>query len=351
MKTLLVSSERFALLTQPIAGTAPAEPFALLAKRVGGDLLTVDGLFRPVANGREYEMLTGADINPAHPIDGLADTANRLSADYRTVYLEGEPLAVALGKRFLKTGKSAQLAVMAANPLTGDSKREMEQVAPLINRIFVSSPLHQLQLELEIPMLMGRIQRIDFAVDHRFYHPAAVERDPRSVIYIGGADRDPGVLLKAVKTGEWRLTLLDVAPEELKDHSLPDETKFAGNVSPAELRQLYQRANAVVLPLIETDNASGIRSALVAMACGAPVIMTRTRGNRHTLINGINGLYVGVGEHQTLQQLLLQLRHNDGLLNKVSSNARFSIEETATLDQYVEHVAQLLDELAWRQPE
>ena len=49
-------------------------------------------------------------------------------------------------------------------------------------------------------------------------------------------------------------------------------------LSDLELRDLYRSARCVVTPLIETTQPSGQSVCLQAMACGRPVILTRTEG-------------------------------------------------------------------------
>jgi glycosyltransferase involved in cell wall biosynthesis len=49
-------------------------------------------------------------------------------------------------------------------------------------------------------------------------------------------------------------------------------------LSDLELRDLYRRARCVVTPLIESKQPSGQSVCLQAMACGRPVILTRTEG-------------------------------------------------------------------------
>ena len=49
-------------------------------------------------------------------------------------------------------------------------------------------------------------------------------------------------------------------------------------VDDAELRSWYQQSLCVAIPLTETIQPSGQSVALQAMACGRPVIMTKTRG-------------------------------------------------------------------------
>ncbi|MCE9586380.1 glycosyltransferase [Candidatus Uhrbacteria bacterium] len=70
--------------------------------------------------------------------------------------------------------------------------------------------------------------------------------------------------------------------------------EFLGFVAPAELKKLRHRAEAIVLPTLSYENASGV--VLEGMASGLPCLVTRTGGNPELVTDGENGFLVKPGD-------------------------------------------------------
>jgi hypothetical protein len=119
-----------------------------------------------------------------------------------------------------------------------------------------------------------------FGVDVEFWKPngpreeyvLAIGNDPR---------RDYATLLAAAPkiAAPIRIVTQLTLPEPLP----PNVTVLRGSwhnrsLSDADIRQLYQRAACVVVPLRDTLQPSGQSVTLQAMACGAPVVLTQTGG-------------------------------------------------------------------------
>jgi len=57
-------------------------------------------------------------------------------------------------------------------------------------------------------------------------------------------------------------------------------------ISHEELRDLYDQAACVVVPLHNSDYAAGLTTALEALSMNVPLVMTETRGMRNSLDAG-----------------------------------------------------------------
>jgi glycosyltransferase involved in cell wall biosynthesis len=124
-----------------------------------------------------------------------------------------------------------------------------------------------------------KIHANPFGVDVNFWTPSEEERE--FILSVGNdGRRDYATLLGAVEGVNVPVRILTA--RELP--ALPaNVTHLQGSwhspaVTDGELRDLYRRARIVVVPLADSLQPSGQSVALQAMACGRPVIMTRTRG-------------------------------------------------------------------------
>ncbi len=118
-----------------------------------------------------------------------------------------------------------------------------------------------------------------FGVDDGFWSPA--ERQGKFVLAVGDSFRDYETLLRASKDIE--APVLIVTSQHLNQPLPENVTVRAGSwrkelLRDDELRDLYQRAICVVVPLTDRLAPTGQSACLQAMSCGRPVIMTKTRG-------------------------------------------------------------------------
>jgi len=125
-----------------------------------------------------------------------------------------------------------------------------------------------------------RLHVCPFGVDVGFWQPLKCER---KFVFAVGNDTRRDFDSYAVAAGKIaypfrllsRLKLKEPAPANL-EHVSGRWSQSA--VDDAELRYWYQQSLCVVVPLTETVQPSGQSVALQAMACGRPVILTKTRG-------------------------------------------------------------------------
>ena len=87
------------------------------------------------------------------------------------------------------------------------------------------------------------------------------------------------------------------------------------NVSDLKLRELYSQAGVFVMP----SNHEGFGlTALEAMACGCPVVMTRCNGNGEYLKHGANCLSAGPGESSALGEHCAAIMQDAALASRLS---------------------------------
>ena len=110
------------------------------------------------------------------------------------------------------------------------------------------------------------------------------------------------------------------------------------------LRDLYARSALAVVPLLENDYQTGISTILEMMAMGKPLIVTRTRGQTDTIVDGENGLYVPPGDPAALRAAIERLRRDPAEAARLGRNARQYVEKQAGLDLFTRTLQQALVE-------
>jgi glycosyltransferase involved in cell wall biosynthesis len=122
-----------------------------------------------------------------------------------------------------------------------------------------------------------------FGVDDTFWIPPSTDGNRSGVLAVGNdGRRDYATLVEAArilpKINLTVITRLD-APDNLPTNVHWRRGDWKENaVSDEGLRELYQTAACVVVPLKESLQPSGQSVAMQAMMCGAPVVITKTAG-------------------------------------------------------------------------
>ena len=158
-----------------------------------------------------------------------------------------------------------------------------------------------------------------FGVDENFWQPP-VENSPRNAVLAVGNDgrRDYATLLESARMlPQISFTIITriSAPNDL-----PANVKWRRGdwskqvVSDLELRELYQRATCVVVPLKESPQPSGQSVAMQAMMCDAPVVHTRTSGwwGAEVIRDGKEVLLVPPSDPSALAEAIVSA-NSDGL--------------------------------------
>ncbi|KGF73206.1 hypothetical protein DO97_01480 [Neosynechococcus sphagnicola sy1] len=128
--------------------------------------------------------------------------------------------------------------------------------------------------QLQLPP--DRVRCLPFGIDTQFWHPNEDTPVGDYILSVGSdLARDYHTLLQAIASlPNCRLkivTRLEIAPTA-------PQVEVASEFTDLALRQLYQQAQFVIIPLQNVAQPSGQSATLQAMACGKAVILTRTIG-------------------------------------------------------------------------
>jgi glycosyltransferase involved in cell wall biosynthesis len=191
--------------------------------------------------------------------------------------------------------------------------------------------------------LAGRVHVVPFGVDTGYWSPGD-GTSTREVLAIGtDGHRDWETLVRAA--GE-----IGAPVRILTRHPRPDRLPANVTWEPAdwhrlllsddEVRELYRRAAVVVVPVKDVPQPSGQSVTLQAMACGRPVVLSRTRGlwAPDALRDGENVVLASPGDPGELARSVLGVLEDDRRAAAIGSAARAEVLRAATVDAYAERL-------------
>jgi glycosyltransferase involved in cell wall biosynthesis len=271
--------------------------------------------------------------------------------EYDVIYSNGENVSIPLAL-LLKRNRVRPVHVLIGHHLsTPKKKRFLRALHPQMDAIFVYASTQQAYGMQELGIPESKLPLIAFHADHRFYRPLPASEDapPRMLCSAGLEWRDYPTMIEAVRGLDVEVRLAAASPwskhqDETANRELPPNVS-ARRYEYNELRRLYADARFVVVPLYENDFQAGITTILEAMAMGKAVITTKTTGQRDTIRDGENGLYVPPGDADALRAAIARLLDNPAEAERMGSQARRDLEADWTLDHWVERIARVTQTL------
>jgi glycosyltransferase involved in cell wall biosynthesis len=350
-----------------VVDVAPASPSAVADQRYA---ILVSGRARrreDVAAGREprRDWLELADALGARLVEGghgwrgraamsglaAAWTAFRRRDEYDVIVSDTERSGLLLALLF-KLSRTRRGHVVVAHWLSPTKKRlilEWLGVASAIDRVVVyGSSQERFALErLHLPP--AKVALVLHAADAEFWRPLGNARS--GICSAGLEQRDYRTLMEAVSGLDVRVTI--AAASAWSGHDpLPDEG-LPGNVIKRRLdylglRELYDRSEFVVVPLMDVDFQAGSLVMYEAMAMGKAVIATRTRAHRYGDIvrDGETGLLVPPGDAAALREAILRLHRDPEEARRMGENARRIVERGLNHREYLQGMLRIVREVA-----
>lgn len=186
----------------------------------------------------------------------------------------------------------------------------------------------------------GRIELNEFGVDTKFWNSSRRKDDDGYVLSVGNSGRrDYDLLMRVALEVDAPVKLLNdnlfsATPDNVSvimgrmfsDYELPD----------TELRELYEGAAVVVIPLTESLQPAGQSVALQAMACGKPVVITNTQGlwNPSLMDDGRNCTLVPVADKDAMVMSIQKLLADLELRQRIGAQAVETVEQYWDIGQF-----------------
>lgn len=354
--------------TARLAANGPRRDFLELAARVGASVRYRDDAPRRAGlRGR----LLGPHMRQAWALAGETEPGDTLFADGEHV---GLPLLAALALRRRRPERVVMIGHLV-------SRRWKLPLFALATRIGTTGTivLHSVEQDRRLRRWIGgrwRTALVPYQADTAFWAPFPGGEDGTPLILaVGSENRDYETLVRAVDGlparvviaagSHWARSLATAGELPANCEHLSQPLDFAG------LRELYRRAACVVVPLHDVANQSGVTVMLEAMACGVPVVVTASRGQREvtrgplvramgepdaaatadrgpqvlapsTEAFGDSGLYVLPGDVRGLRRALEMVLGDAGLRSRLGTEGRRTAERFFTLERYVANLASCL---------
>ena len=222
--------------------------------------------------------------------------------------------------------------------LRGYAKSRIARAIDGLDHLFFSG-----EIDREVAIEMYGIPRdkttyYPFGVDTDFWHPEAKPSHNDDVLSIGSdPSRDFDTLLSAKIDNPVRIiTRLNVTvPKNRPNVEIVRGSLFGSEITDVMLRELYQQAQIIVVPLKDVWQPTGCSVSLQAMACGKPVIVSNIKGlwDQDLMKSGENCLLVPPGNPQVLSEAVRALNQDAELRLRLGLAARKTAEKDFSISR------------------
>lgn len=349
------------------AGEAPRRDYFELRDMLGAEIITPEE--QP---GRLYKLLRkgGSALVTAY-------TAWQRRGDYDVILTDQEGTGILLALLY-KLTRTRRGHVMISHYLTPAKKQIFYRLFKVQNQIDVtvcySSPQVKVARE-KLGLKRDQVALVLHPADHDFWRPAASDEEREAdeallreagldipqdapVICSAGLEfRDYPTLIEAAKQlPSGTQVVIAASSPWSKRKNTAEEVELTENVrrvslKPVQLRALYRRALVVAIPLYDVDFQAGSLVAYEAMACGKPVVITRTRGQLDIVREKETGFYVIAHDPNSMADALHRLLADPKLVKKLGDGSRRVVEQGLNLDTYLGGMIALVRKVAARHAE
>jgi len=170
--------------------------------------------------------------------------------------------------------------------------------------ITVFSSSHREPLARRLARPAETVRWVPLGVDTQYFSASTRPRDGGRLSVGTNAGKDYPTLMAALRPGEQLVVVTDAWNRSQARESADGlDVSFRSDVPITELRELYARADVMVLPLRESEMSSGQTVLLENLALGTPVVISGVSGVADYVDPSIM-LIVPAGDPSTLRQAL-----------------------------------------------
>jgi hypothetical protein len=311
---------------------------------------------------RAFASLTGVGVRP-------------LSLATQKAWFRGASVAISYTDGFsLTLGLAGRHATGGAALIGGfHGLSDIEFRAPAYGRALAHATIRRALAGLDHAFFFGLADRefaiehyalarartsvIPFGIDTDFWRPLDDAPEEDMVVAVGqDRNRDYDLLVRAPGRHPTRIITrqkLEIPADATHVSTASGDYFTADSMTDADLRRLYNRARAVIVPLKDVRQPSGYSVTLQAMSCGRPVVLSNIKGlwTKTLLRDGVNCLLVPPNDAQALGDAIGRLRADPQLAERLGRVARETVRQhfgLATMGQHAVALARLGLELRAR---
>ncbi|HEX6273616.1 MAG TPA: glycosyltransferase family 4 protein [Polyangiaceae bacterium] len=311
------------------------------------------------------EWLTGLVVKTLGKRFGLMSEALALrllfqARDHQAFFATGEDVGLSLGV-LLRFVPGRPRLVMRVESLQYGRTRARRAIyrsfvrlaSASIDAFVCRTHAYERYLEDELGVSRSRIAFAPEPVDTRFFdrsnlageRPDFVPAGP--FFFAAGLElRDYDTLVQAARGLDVPIVIASGSPWSHDSYGLEAGEKPVNvqvrRFTQAELRELYARALAVVVPLRPSIRSCGISVVNEAARMRCPVVASRTEGLMTYVDDGQSGFFVPPGDAAALREALKAILSDREKLAALTERAYERTSERAPLEKYVEHIGRLL---------
>jgi glycosyltransferase involved in cell wall biosynthesis len=192
-----------------------------------------------------------------------------------------------------------------------------------------------------------RFVPVEWPVDTEFWRPSSKGADDL-ICSVGREMRDYHTLLEAIDGLNVPCHIAAGTLAQGSDFGTEDprarnvaagvlpEGVTVGAKKSLELRDLYERAAIVVVPVLPTNSDNGVTTVLEAMAMSKPVVATATEGRADVLVDGETCLLVPPEDPRALREAIKRLLHDPAVRDRLGRTGRARALAKHDIGQWVD---------------
>ena len=318
---------------------SPRVDYLEIAQKIGGETLGYEthqgSWYKPI---RDLENRIKIDIIEAYR------TAKKFS--HFSLYLSSSEKSAIPLSFFMSAFREDAPHILIGHHLSSIPKTRLYRYWNFREHISHVICVSQPQAEFAVNSMDFPDTKVDFLydkVDHRFFRPDN-NQDGDYILAIGQEQRDYKTLVNAIEGTGIKLVIVASSPWSQFNLEIMERpnVSLVSNIPYTELRDLYNGAGMLLVPLFENNYGAGLNTMLEAMAMAKPLIITKTIGIENYVQHGETGICSSPGNSDELRDNISKLWGDQKERKRLGSNARQAIVENMNIDIYVEKIAEIV---------
>lgn len=314
----------------------PDTDFRRLAELTGGEVVGNTGFHPRMPLLKRFEKATALDLSQAmHILRHCAGSDVFVSFSERI----GIPLGMMLAGR-----RRRPAHIVIAHRLNTGPKRWIARLTRWQRGVDRLVTLCSAQHAHALRLVGDRAVTVRAGVtDNRYYFPTGEEED--YVLSVGNESRDYGVLFAAASNASLPVKVLSSSPwcrRNMNAEKTRDNIEFLPRVGYSVLRELYQKARLVAVPLHDVDYAAGHNAVCEAFCVNKPLIVSSSRGIMDYVSHLTNSYVVPVCNTDAMTAALTSVYADSSIRETLIRGAEAAVKEYAGLDVYAVRLESLI---------